>query len=377
MTRHVARLLIVSLVLTACGPVPTPPPTGAPIAAKTVTPLVMPTTSPDNDLNLLVVSSGEVRLKRDGWPDYHRTAFGAIPHRGDLLRLDDEARAVVLCADLTAWSVPTGTASGVVNGCPPSEQPDLIRAGSKIGSTKAPVDPLVPYIISPRSTRLMSTQPKLRWNATTGATTYTVGIDPIGWVAETTATELIYPASAPPLQPGVDYLLWVRADNGRSSQEENLPGLGFRLLESSEMEKVKASTARLQGLALDPQGTAYALAYLSAGCGLVSEAVDLLEGLVLTGCQEAAVYRTLGDLYRSIGLTRLAEERYLKASELAAHAGDVEGCAAALASLGEVYAGWSNTAEAVRYWQQALECYRDIGDAAQVSRVQSRMIDIK
>ena len=349
----------------------------------------MPTTTPsatptpiasDDDLNLLIVAQGPVRLKRDGWPDYQLTAFGAVLRRGDLLQVDVQARATVLCADLTAWPVPAGAPSGVINGCPPAQKPALVRGKNVIGGTKAPVDPLIPYIVSPRMTHLLSGQPTLRWNAVPGVATYTAGIqgdDGSEWGTITTVARTVYPANASPLRPGVVYLLLVKADNDRTSWEEGAPGLGFSLLEPDEADSVRADAARLHNLTLPAEAESYALAQLYSGYGLIAEAVDLLEELVAGGSQEAAAYRTLGDLYRGIGLERLSEARYLRAEELAREAGDSEGQALALTSLGQVYASLGNKQEALARWQQALELYQAIGDAAQADQVQKRIDDVK
>jgi hypothetical protein len=369
MKRYLALLTVMILVLTGCGQVIT---VSTPTPSTTFTPI----TSNDG-LNLLIVAQGTVRLKRDGWPDYQPTAFGTVLRRGDLLQVDAQARATVLCADLTAWPVPAGAPSGVINGCPPLQKPALVRRESLIGATKAPVDPLIPYIISPRMTCLLSRQPILRWNAVTGVTTYTISIHGVDWVTKTTTTQFVYPTDAPPLRPGVTYLLLVEADNGRASREESAPGLGFSLLEPDEAEPVRADEARLHNLALSAEAESYALAHLYAGHELVAEAVDLLEELAAGDSQEAAVYRTLGDLYHSIGLERLAEARYLRAEELAGEAGDVEGQAAALAGLGEVYASLGNKDQALVHWQQALKHYQAIGDAAQAAYVQTRIDEVK
>ena len=51
----------------------------------------------DPGLNLLIGVEGEVRLKRDDWPAYHLTAFGAALGRGDQLYPEQGAKILVLC----------------------------------------------------------------------------------------------------------------------------------------------------------------------------------------------------------------------------------------------------------------------------------------
>jgi hypothetical protein len=293
-----------------------------------------------------------------------------------MLQLGSDAQATVLCDDLTAWPVPASVPSGVTNGCPPLPKPLLIRPEGLIGATKEPVNLLIPYVISPRMTRLISGRPTLRWNAITGVTTYTVNIhgdDGFDWFTSTTKTRMVYPANRPPLQPGVNYLLLIQADNGRTSREEYTPSIGFSLLEPEEAEPLQANAARLRALALPSEAEAYALAHLYAGYNLIAEAVDLLETLADGGSQEAAVYRTLGDLYHRIGVERLAEAHYLSSSKLAAKIGDVEGQAISLAGLGEVYISLGNKDQALVHWQLALQQYQAIGDVAQAARMQKRI----
>ena len=396
MKQHLALLLISVLILTACGPTPdvipgpTPSPTLTPMPSPTLTATPSPTLTPtpsstptpitsDEGLNLLIVAQGPVRLKRDGWPNYQPTAFGAALRRGDMLQLGPSTHATVLCADLTVWPVPAGAPSGVINGCPPPQELRLVRGGSLIGATRGPVDPLIPYVISPRKTRLLSEQPTLHWNAVAAANTYTIhvhGNDGSDWWTETTLTRMVYPASAPTLRPGVIYSLLVEVDNGRTSREEGTPELGFSLLEPDEAESVRADAVRLHNLALPAEAESYALAHLYAGHGLVAEAIEKIEALAEDGSRAGAVYRTLGDLCRQIGLNFLAETYYLTAVKLAEAAGDVEGLAATRAGLGEVYAALGKVDQAIDRITQARVGYEDLGDAQHAGELAKRLAEL-
>jgi len=188
---------------------------------------------------------------------------------------------------------------------------------------------------------------------------------------------MVYPTSAPPLKAGVNYLLQIQADNGRTSRDESAPGLSFKLLTPEETEPIRASEARLRALKLPSEAETFALVHLYVGQDLIAEAIELLEKLVKDGSQETAVYRTLGDLYHRIGLERLAEDRYLKAQQLAEKAGDVEGQAACLTGLGEVYISLGNRDLALHHWQRALQQYKIIGDAAKIAQVQQRIDETK
>src|SRR5688572_13455644 len=131
-----------------------------------------PTSAPPTKpgLNLLIAADGEVLLKRNSWSGFHPASFGAVLNRGDQLQPAVDAKVVVLCENLTTWTVPGGIPSGLNNGCPQVPEPALASAGGLIANTRGGTDPLIPYIISPRSTKLLDPMPTLRWNAAHGAT---------------------------------------------------------------------------------------------------------------------------------------------------------------------------------------------------------------
>ncbi len=367
-----AMLLVLTLGLTllGCGPANTAPPplpdTPSPTGEQSED-------FTDPGLNLLVAQEGEVLLKRAAWSDYHPTGFGTVLERGDLLKLSSGAQAKVLCDNLTLWPVPGGGPAGLNSGCPQPPEPALTRGGAKVGATRG-VDPLVPYIISPRATRLLDNTPTLRWNDT-GGEPYNIEVrgGDLSWRQEEVAqSELVYPGE-PALEPGVFYLLVVEDGQGRSSQDEGLKGLGFSLLEEAEAGRVRADAERITGLGLSSEAKALALARLYGGHALIAEAVEILEGLVEEGSQQAAIHQVLADLYNEIGLSLLAEPRYLEAARLAEAQGNVEGLAAVQASLGAIYAGLNNTEEAVRWLSQAQANYERLGDTQRASEIAERL----
>jgi hypothetical protein len=317
----------------------------------------------DQGLNLLMAVSGEVQLRRLAWPGYQRTGFGVGLQRGDLLKLAAGAGAVILCDNLTLWRVPGGPAPAGLNGCPRPEAPALIRRGVKLAGTRGG-DPNVPYIISPRSTKLLNPQPLLRWNAPPGASSYTVelrGGETPWQQAGVTTTSLAYPGE-PPLEPGATYLLVVTDDTGRSSQDEGARGLGFSILPEAEAEKISQQRDQISGLDLSEAARQYALAQYDASQGLIAEAIEQLEQLVASGSEEAAVHQALADLYAQIGLLLLAEARYTTAITLAGQQQNLEILAASRARLGEVQMKLGKTTEAIDLLTQAKTDYETLGE---------------
>lgn len=273
----------------------------------------------------IIEVEGKVLLKRKEWSDYQPTTVGAELYPGDLLQPAPRARVLVQCANgKTIWQVPDGMVSGVTNGCPP-QIVFVPRARGDIIPPRGGINPLIPYIISPRRTLLLNSLPTLNWNAVPGASHYKVSLladEDLIWETDLRETFVVY-SGQPPLESGVDYLLMIEADTGASSQEEDLPDLGFRLLGENEAQLVSEGAEQLVNLDLSEQAKSLALVHLYRVYDLKAEAIAMLETLVNRGSQTAAVYRILGDLYLEIGLNLLAESRYLKATELVA--ADAEG----------------------------------------------------
>lgn len=334
----------------------------------------------DSSLNLLIVADGEVLLKRDGWSDYHPTAFGAELHHGDQLRPGDGASAIVLCDGITTWAVPAGVPSGLTNGCPQPREPVLLRGESLIGGTRGGDDPLIPYIISPRATRLLTLTPTLRWNAVEGATSYTVNLQggDLDWTREVADTEIVYPADEPALESNTWYSMIIMADNGESSEAEGVVGLGFSPLPPEEIGRVQSVADKLPPLNLSEDAAALALAQLYTGNGLLSEAIEILEARVAAGNPPAAIYRALGYIYKQVGLLLQAEIHYLSAIDLTEQTNDLEGLAEAQAGLGEVYIAQDIKKEhikyeAVRWLEQARDGFKALGDADRVDEIEAQL----
>lgn len=395
LTPLILSSLMMIVWLAACGsspasnPTPTQPPTATPDTVDTPTPTTgvidtptaaagateTPAVVSDPGFNLLVALEGEVQLKRSRWSAYHPTTFGVALQRGDLLNLPSGAGATILCDGLTLWQVPAGAPAGLTNGCPQPQNKILVRGSAGVaGTIRGANDPTIPYIISPRSTNILTETPTLRWNDS-GAASYTVKVrgDDLTWEQpDVTQTEFTYPGE-PPLQPGVSYLLVVEDSDGRSSQEEGRPGLGFTLLNETEAETVRANQTRIAALGLTDEAEAFALAQFYVGHGLTAEAIEILAGLVEAGSQHAVVHQAMADLYTHIGLLLLAEPRYTETVVLAEQRGNIEALADVQAGLGEVYVGLGNKDEAINWLTQARENYEALGDTERVAAVAGRL----
>jgi hypothetical protein len=322
--------------------------------------------------SILLIAEGEVQLKRTHWADFHPTSFGAMLYRGDQIKPALGAKAVVLCSNLSSWLVPAGAPSGLNNGCPESAQTVLLRGKSQIGSTRGGTDPLLPFIISPRATKLLNSKPILSWNPAPGANSYTIYISGLDWEETVDTTEVAYPGD-PPLLPDTDYLLVVETDDDKSSKNEGIAGLGFGLLSDTEAQKVRADEAKIRRLNLSEPANTFAIAQVYASHKLYAEAIQMLEKLVTDNQQTANVYRALGELYQQVGLIALAESRYSNALDSASSTNDLESLAAIEKGLGEAYTELGNKDEAVHWLTQAKAGYEKLGDGQLVEAIEEEL----
>jgi hypothetical protein len=324
----------------------------------------------DRDAHLVVAVQGELSVKREDWSSYASARLGTVLRNGDLLRLDGSAQATVVCADLTMVSVPGG-----VSGVPCKvARPVLTYGGSLVNPTRSIPDSDFPLIVTPRKTKLLNPHPTLRWTPVAGATSYQVSMRGQGmnWSTDVSSgTEIAYPGDAPALVAEAAYKVIVVAGT-RSSEEETLPGLGFTLLEPDEATAVRDAEAKIRALGLPDEPTRLLLANLYAGQGLNAEAIEQLEALSTT-TQEPTVLRSLGEVYLTIGLNRLAEKNYLLALNLSERANDVEGQALAQHMLGRIYEALGNADEAAQRLQKAKELYQPLGDTKTVRVIEQRL----
>lgn len=196
---------------------------------------------------LIIYSSGEVAIERQNGLIVRPTG-GTPIYPGDKLRTAQNAQLTIQCADLGIKSIAPG--ENQLNSCLLAKEEsksdcsaDLVkcpdRGDDKITWNSAPI----PYIISPRRTKLLDSKPILRWNPVAGATSYKLSLRENGaklnWEMTVSGTEAVYPGE-PALKPGVRYRLIVEANTGASSESPVVEGdTEFGLLEPKQVQGVK------------------------------------------------------------------------------------------------------------------------------------------
>jgi len=328
-------------------------------------------------VNLVVQLEGRGSVKRQGWTGSAPLVFGTALRAGDLIDLGQSSHAKVVCSDLTLHDVPGG-----IGGVPCSPSRGVLRRenGSLINATRGwPSDGLMPVVVSPRKTKLLSSHPTLRWTPVTGATTYrvTVRSQNLYWqTIVSKATQVVYPDAAPRLEPGVDYKLIVEANDKSSSDYPGL-GLGFSLLLSKDRKTVLEGQKQIEKLQLPEGPTQFLVAHLYTEYGLYAEAIERLEG-ISDKFGVAAVRRLLGDLYMNIGLARQAEADYLNSLELSKSENDDEGQMLDHKALEYIYQQILGNKEAAGEQLNAtLDLAKKLGDDLTASQAGKQLAELK
>lgn len=286
---------------------------------------------------------------------------------------------LTLCAPAASLAQPLDPAAQFqIQATEPECPPDL--AGCPVrGDYFTWLNKPIPYTLSPRRSKIFTTQPLLRWLPVEGATSYTVILEGPGvdWRVENiTATEIQYSGDVP-LQPGDSYQFFVEADTGAVSWDEpaHSGGVGFAVLTPAEATAISASLTELQG-ALADQYTPQQEADLYIEAGLITPGIALLEKLWREDPSPELAVR-LGNLY--FGWLFLVEpsEQYYQAALAQTDAAPTLARAIALAQLGHLSAVKQDYEGAIAFWQQAQSVYRALGDAHRVTEldaeIQSRL----
>ena len=317
-------------------------------------------------------------------------------HFGDLIKVTSQSSGTLVC-DNVAGQVSLKTtprqqdvpckgepADGIIIGR--KERKIVSNTMSASGGTDAIV------VLSPRSTRLLDARPVLRWTTLADAAAYKVTVrgDKTSWsvnvpaVADSRTQEITYPppcaqgqtvGCAPPLAAGQVYKLVVEA-NGISSEAEDLPDLGFRVLTEAEARRVREKAAEVDRMPVAGPLKTYMLASVYSHHRLNADAIRLLkEGPDAARNPEAV--RLLGDLFLKIALTREAEAQYLSLLKPPlANLDTPAGAAITFQTLGEIYEVIGNVPEAVKHYTEARKRFLELKDQPSADLVGGRLSDL-
>lgn len=324
----------------------------------------VPTIAPNQftKISLLVSTDAVAYIKREGWTDYQPVSFGTFIYPTDLIRSD--SYLTILCADMQTVKTMTGSAR---NPCPlPSPDQALHFEGMFFSSGSRGVpSQIVPSIIYPRGTNILESRPILQWSST-GASKYTIeiwqGSDLVWKKLEVKDNVLAYPAEAPELQSGEEYLLVVTDDDtGHKSSGDSNKGLGFQVIDPNtfiELGKQEQLISNIEALDTAAKKLALALVYQQTkvnGRGLWGEASLLLGQVSDEEPNAPVVFLLLGDVFERMKLWNEAQEAYNSAIIRAQELKDIESQAIGLTALWRIN-GQRELA------QKAITLYENLGD---------------
>ena len=333
---------------------------------------------------LIIHSSGEVAIERQNGRIVRPTG-GTPIYPGDKLRTSQNAQLTIQCADLGIKSIAPG--ENQLNSCLLAKEEsksdcsaDLVKCPDR-GDDNSWNSPPIPYIISPRRTKLLDSKPILRWNPVAGATSYKLSLRENGaklnWEMTVSGTEAVYPGE-PPLKPGVRYRLIVEANTGASSETPVVEGdTAFRLLEPKQVQGVKDAVGAIGKQVPNENAKKLAIANLYLNTNLIAEAIEILENLQKAGVETPPINRALGDMYlEKLQLVPQAEVYYSKAINTA-KPDDIEELTAARYGLGQVHSAMRNNLEAMKYLRMAKDGYTTLGDLPMVEKVDKQLRDLQ
>lgn len=350
--------------------------------------LAKPAVSNISPLNFIVAIAGNVQIKRPQWTGYKPVSIGTLVNPSDKLRLSKGASAKVQCTNLDVWDLGDPGEFSISQGCP-SSRPVLRRPNSTTTRTRTGNDSTVPYLIIPRNSKVLTGQPKLRWNPVAGVKKYQVqlsGPNAFNWETEVNQPQAVY-SGKEPLKPGFRYWLTVSTDN--SVTTKNKDNVGFTVMSEVDSQRVKAEIAKLQQQGLKGEGNVLALAYLYRSNDLHGDAIDLLSEfiqkdksiqkgkLIQQGNPSSAVHQLLANTYQQVGLNLLAREQYMNALKLAQTEKNLEAQAIIQTNLGEIDFSFNKFQDALQWYKSAQLGYQGLGDRTKVKELQEKVNQLK
>jgi hypothetical protein len=247
-------------------------------------------------------------------------------------------------------------------------------------STRSPTrgadDPKRPYLLSPRETKIVESQPLLSWNPVAGMLRYRVEVSGLGWTwtKEVSQPEVRY-SGTEALQPGMRYR--VKIQGSKEGLFSNDPIVGFSLLDRETVAQVNAELAALQQEPLGAEAMVLELAQVEQSYELYGAAIARLNQWPAQDNQSAAVEKLLGDLYWQVGLPRLAQHHYTRAQALMKRDRNSLGLAEVLSRLAELEREVGELKKAIAWLEAAKPIYQALGDREQVKAIEVTLTDLR
>jgi len=276
----------------------------------------------------LKFNRGDIQLRTSNSAAPTKPAVLQSLYPGNLIQTTRDAAAVVFFTDGSrtvtvneknpSFEVSAGQAKNNPAGAKVREVAGLLLGKKKPPtyvalSVRGKAQP--PTLLSPRNTKLLTDAPTFQWMGMDQLPGSVKVFGPQGmiWSADNiNLTKIAYPASAPRLQPEVEYT-WVIEKKGFSVNR-----VSFKLLAPGEVADIKERVSELAGVSAASKTT---LAVLKANFlmskDLYHDAREVLTEAIAADSDEPTLHFVLAELYDKIGLKNLAGEEYNEAEFLA------------------------------------------------------------
>jgi hypothetical protein len=263
------------------------------------------------------LNRGEVQIRLPG-KNWQKPAPLQSVYPGTQIQASKDAAAVVLYTDgMKSVTVDEKNSPFEVKAPAAKAAPGIKEAAAAlIGRQKPPTYvPLAvrggkqpPVLLAPRNTKLITDAPVLQWMGMERqpGTVRVYGPQGVIWSAENVAlTQIKYPATAPRLQPGVEYA-WTIEKQGVAVEKAR-----FELIAPAMAKTVEEDLASVQ----KTSGFSHTTAALLQGGIYVSrelfyDARNVLMEAIKRDPDEPTLHFLLADVYEKTGLKNMAAEEY-------------------------------------------------------------------
>lgn len=273
-----------------------------------------------NRLAIITELSGTVELARSGSNNFGAAEWGSPLFEGDRVRTASGSQAVLMFSNNNLMTVSAGNtyivgqqAGGgrAVSSAVMSSDTDLTlnRAGQGeievLGGLRANGDRQAVALLQPIKTRVLASGPVFSWSTLDDFEVYRISVRAASgeiWSAETTETEIAWPADGPVLTPGETYFWKVEAEAILDVVESELAS--FRVMDSDTEASLRAGLSELESLSdTDREGASYQflLGNLYARHGAYAQAIDAFEAIAAAHPNAANVHNVLASLYAETG----------------------------------------------------------------------------
>jgi hypothetical protein len=264
----------------------------------------------------LIDARGDVSLHRRKASQASPASVGSEVHAGDTIRVRANAKARILCPDLsTTWEPVPQSSSGVFEGCPETSERIRSRQGQQALGLRTADQ--APWVLMPSNTVITTANPVIRWEAIPGATRYRVSVlsgtppHAVWGPALVAGTNVRYTGKYA-LITGVEYMVRIEAEGG--AQAEGKP---FVVAAANVRTKIIERVSYFQKTISEPISRDIAMTVYLLNENLRADALSLLDRLTDTEKSAALSLlqaRCLGEV-GDIGAQRGALKRAVAEAE--------------------------------------------------------------